>query len=183
MSANAWRCRKPLARFLTIRLITFGNGVGHSVGDEGKDASLVTACGGDEPAQGFEAAAQGRGSPALEESHCGPGCAEVPELLELVLQSPRTIDTAVVFLKCLEGLGVTTRTVRGMPVQEPAQPLEGLSLCGTGFSPLCLSNLVDGLVERLDHVESVQYQSSIGAVSTDGAHVRLAHVAAAGVNL
>ena len=107
---------------------TFGNGVGHSVGDEGEDASLVTACCGDEPAQGFEAAAQGRGSPALKESHCGPGCAEVPELLELVLQSPRTIDTAVVFLKCLEGLGVTTRTVRGMPVQEPAQPLEGLSL-------------------------------------------------------
>ena len=74
MSANAWRCRKPLARFLTIltiRLIPSATAL--VTADEGKDASLVTACCGDEPAQWFEAAAQGRGSPALEESHCGPG--------------------------------------------------------------------------------------------------------------
>ena len=75
MSANALEMSEAAGAILDDlddTVDTFGNGVGHSGFDEGKDASLVTACCGDEPAQWFEAAAQGRGSPALEESHCGP---------------------------------------------------------------------------------------------------------------
>ena len=70
-----------------------------------------------------------------------------------------------------------------MPVQQPTQSLEGLSVRGAGFAPLFLSNFVNGVVERLDNMEPVEDQTSIGAMSRDLAHVRFAHVAAPGVDL
>ena len=54
---------------------------------------------------------------------------------------------------------------------------------GAGFAPLFLSNFVNGVVERLDNMEPVEDQTSIGAMSRDRAHVRFAHVAAPGVDL
>ena len=68
-----------------------------------------------------------------------------------------------------------------MSIQQPAQSFEGFSVRDARFAPLFLSYVVNGIVERLDDVEPVEHQLSIGTMSTDGTHVSLAHVAAAGV--
>ena len=70
-----------------------------------------------------------------------------------------------------------------MPVQQPAQSLESFSVRGARFAPLFLAYVVNGIVERLDDVESVEHQLGIRAMTRDGAHVRFTHVAASGVNL
>ena len=85
----------------------FGNGVGYTGFDERENSALVASCGGDEPTQGLQAATQGCGRPSIQEALCGPDSIELPQLLELVLETPRPIDPAVMFLQQSERARVT----------------------------------------------------------------------------
>ena len=65
----------------------FGGGVGQVRIDEGGDTGSVLSHRIDKPAQGLQAAAQGRGRPLLEEAFGRPARPVAPEVLELVLQA------------------------------------------------------------------------------------------------
>ena len=75
----------------------FGGGVGQVRVDEGRDAGRMLAHRVDEPAQGLQAAAQGRRRPLLEEAFGGPARLVAPEVLELVLQAPGAVDARLAF--------------------------------------------------------------------------------------
>ena len=146
-----------------IRLRPFGGGVGQVRVDEGRDAGRMLAHRVDEPAQGLQAAAQGRRRPLLEEAFGGPARLVAPEVLELVLQAPGAVDAAVGLLQGLERAPVLWRAPGGVMQQHPAQALEQLAVLAAGLPPLFLAHLVDGFVEGLDDVESVQDELGVGA--------------------
>ena len=146
--------------------------------DESGDAGSVLSHGAHKPAQGLQAAAQGRLRPLLEEAFGGPARPVAPEVLELVLQAPGAVDAAVGLLQGLERAPVLWRAPGGVVQQHPAQPLEQLAVLAAGLPPLLLAHLVDGFVEGLDDVESVQDELGVGAVLPDGADEGLAHIAA-----
>lgn len=70
-----------------------------------------------------------------------------------------------------------------MFVYQPPQPLESLFVRSVGYTPLLLANLVDGFVQGLDDMESIQGQGGVGTPFLDGSDKGLAHVAAAGHDL
>ncbi len=134
--------------------------------------------GADKLLQGFQAAPECSCSPTLEESLGGTGVGVFPELLELILQSPCSVDTVVSFLQSFECAGVFSRSGGRMAVKEPSQTFQRLPLVSAGFAPLLLAHIIDGAVEGLDDMEAIQDQGGVGAMLSDGAHVGLAHVAA-----
>ncbi len=156
----------------------FGGGLGQVRIDEGRDPGGMLAHRIDEPAQGLQAAVQGRLRPLLEEAFGGPARLVAPEVLELVLQGSGAVDAAVGLLQGFERAPVLARALGGVMQQHPAQPLEQLAVLAAGLPPLFLAHLVDGFVEGLDDVESVQDELGVGTMLPDGADEGLAQIAA-----
>ncbi len=152
--------------------------IGESRTDKGQDLGKVSTDCADELLQRFQSATESSCSPTLEESFGGTGICIIPELLELILQSPRSVDTVVGSLESFECAGVFSRSGGRMAVKEPSQTFERLPLVGAGPAPLLLAHIIDGAVEGLDDMEAIQDQGGVGAMLSDGAHVGLAHVAA-----
>ncbi len=80
----------------------FGDGVGKTRVHECEDAEEVLSQGPDELSQGFKSTSECGRRPAFQEAFGSPGRFVFPELLELVLESPGSIDSVVRLLQCFE---------------------------------------------------------------------------------
>lgn len=93
---------------------TFSDGIGCPGIDEGHHGLLMFSQGMDKLAHGRQSAEQSAFGPALQKALGGPGCLEVPELLELLFQAPGAIDPAVVLVErpeipCLASITLSGR--------------------------------------------------------------------------
>ncbi len=70
-----------------------------------------------------------------------------------------------------------------MPVEEPSEALHGFALIRGSFTPLVLTDLVNGGIESLDDVKAIEDQLGIRTVFLDGSDVSFAHVAAGPLDL
>ena len=77
----------------------------------------------------------------------------------------------------MQDAGIFLGTVGGMLKQKPPKALEGFTLIDGSLAPLFFTDLVNGIVEGLDDMESIQNEGGVRAVLLDGSDVGLAHVA------
>ncbi len=129
---------------------------------------------------GVQPAFGGRSAPAVQEGFGLVFVLELPELLEFVFEHPGPVDASVSPVEGLEGLGVLFGALVGVFVYQPPQTFECLPVRIVGFAPRLLANFVDGFVQGLDDMESIQDQGCFRTPFLDGADKGLAHVAAAG---
>ena len=80
----------------------FGDGVGKTRVHECEDAEEVLSQGPDELSQGFKSTSECGRRPAFQEAFGSPGRFVFPELLELVLEPPSSIDSVVGLLQRFE---------------------------------------------------------------------------------
>lgn len=85
----------PILDNLDDAIEAFRDGVGQTRLDESEDVLGVGAKHPDEFFDRFKAASHGCRRPALDKPSCGPRCLVVPELFELVLESPGPVDPPV----------------------------------------------------------------------------------------
>ena len=84
----------------------FGNGIGEATPHEGEHPVVVLSQRVDELTHRFESASKGRCHPSSDEALGRPRRFVFPELLELILQLPRSVDAAIGFVECPQRLGV-----------------------------------------------------------------------------
>ncbi len=134
-------------------------------------------------ANGFETALQSCGGPTLEKPLRCPRGSVFPEMLKLIFQYPSPVDSTIAFSKGVEDVRVSLGAIGGVLEEQPTKSFEGFSLICAGLPPLFFADLVNGLVEGLDDVKSIQDEGGLGAVLLDCSDVRLAHIAAGPLDL
>lgn len=156
---------------------TFTNSVGQVSIDKGQDVVKVIAQRGDKLAQRGNAASQCGGYPAFEKLLRRGAVAVAPEVLELVLEHPGAVDTAIGVTQAVEQAGIGLSAIARMHAQQPTQPFDGFASLPVQGPPLILTHLIDSLIEGFDHVEAIDNQFGVGAMVPDGFGVGAAHVA------
>ena len=157
---------------------TFGGGVSEVALDEGENVSLIGSKGRGEGAKSGDAGAESGRDPGLEEFAGGIEVFEIPESFELVFEYPSAMNAAVGGTELLDSAGLIVGAVAGVQGEEPAHAFEGAALiAGFEFAPFIDADGIDGLVEGLDDVETVEDESGIRAVVFDGLDIGAAHIA------
>lgn len=78
----------------------------------------------DELAQRGDTATQCGGHPVLEELFCRGAIAIIPDVFELILEHPGTMDTAIGVTQVIEESGLPFGTVCRVHGKQPALPLD-----------------------------------------------------------
>ena len=84
----------------------FRDGIGEATAYESEYPVVVLSQRVDELAHRLQSASKGRCHPLPDEALGRPGCFVFPELLELVLQLPGSVDASVCLVECPQRLGV-----------------------------------------------------------------------------
>ena len=84
----------------------------------------------------------------------GGPIAVIPEVLELVLEHPRPVDAPVGVSQAIEESGVARGPMSGVGAEQPPQAFDRLAPRRVERPPLFLPDLVHGLIQRFDEMES-----------------------------
>jgi len=117
------------------------------------------------------------GYPAIEELLRRTTIAIIPDVIELVLEHPGAVDTAIEVTQAVEEAGMALGTISGMHAQQPAQTFGRLAPPGIECTPLLLAHLVYRLIQRLHDMEAVDDERGIGTVMLDCPSIGTAHIA------
>ena len=96
----------PILDDLDDTVEPFGNGIGEAASHEGEHPVVVLSQRVDELTHRLESASKGRCHPSPDEALGRPRRFVFPELLELILQLPRSVDATIGFVECPQRLGV-----------------------------------------------------------------------------
>jgi hypothetical protein len=162
---------------------SFGGGVGQPRFDKRDDLAAVFSESIDKFSHGFETSSECCCSPSFEKSFGGPWGFEVPELLEFVLEEPSSVDTAVTFSERMEDARILFGPGGRVFEKEPAEPFKYFAFLGRCFSPLFLPDLIEGCIDGLDDMETIQDQGSVTAMLLNGPYVGFTHVTGGPENL
>jgi len=169
--------RSPVFDDFDNTVKAFTNGIGQVSVDKGKDVLEVISQCANKLAQRGNAASQGTGYPAFEELLCRGTIAVIPEVLELILEYPGTMDATIGVAQAVQETGIPLGAISGMHAEHPTQPLDRFTTVGIQGAPLILAHIVNGLVECLNNMETVDDERGIGAVMLDRPGIGAAHVA------
>lgn len=106
-----------------------------------------------------------------------------PELLKFVFQDPCAVDAAVAFVKGMKDASIPLGAMGRVFEKEPAQPFEYFAFLGACFPPLLLTDLIQGCVDGLDDMETIQDEGGIRAMLLEGPDVGFTHVTSGPANL
>ena len=107
----------PILDNLNDAVEALGDGIGESRSDEGEYAIVVLSQGVDELAHGFQPASKGRCHPVFNEAFGSPRSLVLPELLEFILELPRSVDAAIGLVERPQRLRVFAGASRRMTIQ------------------------------------------------------------------
>lgn len=155
----------------------FANGIGQVSIDESEDVLEVISQCADKLAQRGNTASQRGSYPAFEELLRRGAIAVIPEVLELILEHPGTMDATIGVTQAIEKAGISFGAISGVHTQQPTQSLDRLTAIGIESTPLFLSHLVHGLIQCLHDMEAVDDKRGIGTVVLDRLGVGATHVA------